>query len=71
MMVLPIPASPVMASATGLLEAAERNAQTSAISASRPIGRPSTFTPGPDVTHPGSGENQGTVKNHVVAKECH
>jgi hypothetical protein len=67
-MVLPTPASPVMTSAAGAPEAAEKNAQISAISASRPTGRKSTFHPHPDVTHPGPGENQLTVKNATPAR---
>ena len=44
-MVLPIPTSPAIASAAGLPDAAERKAQISAISASRPTSFESTFTP--------------------------
>lgn len=43
--VLPIPASPVIASAAGVPDPAERNARISAISASRPTGHESTYHP--------------------------
>ena len=44
-MLLPIPASPVMASAAGAPDAAERNALTSATSASRPTSSDPTISP--------------------------
>jgi hypothetical protein len=42
---MPIPASPVITSAAGAPDAAERKVQISAIWASRPTGLESTFNP--------------------------
>src|SRR5213078_3955326 len=66
-MVLPIPGSPVMASAAGAAEVAARKARISAISPSRPTGPESISPLELGVTHPGTAENQLQVKNARVA----